>query len=200
MTRSRLVLLALVVAFAGAACGSSDDTSSGDRSAGDVTTVAGSEGDDAGDGDSDGDGSSGATNSGGLDVCALFTQADAEEALGGTALQEDSMGVNNTCNYSSADPADGASALVMYQPRALADGTVEEIAELAVAQLPGDSEGTVAPVASIDGAFSIDKDVMTQVLIPHEDGLITVSAAIVIGDNDNLASTIALAEVVAGNL
>ena len=196
MTRSRLVLLALVVAFAGAACGSSDDTSSGDPAAGDVTTVAGADSD----GDSDGDGSSGATNSGGLDVCALFTQADAEEALGGTALQEDSMGVNNTCNYSSADPADGASALVMYQPRALADGTVEEIAELAVAQLPGDSEGTVAPVASIDGAFSIDKDVMTQVLIPHEDGLITVSAAIVIGDNDNLASTIALAEVVAGNL
>lgn len=197
MTRSRLVFIALLVAFAGTACGSSDDASSGDESSAD-TTIAADAATDSGEGDDDGSG--GARNSAGLDVCDLFTKADAESALGDTEMKQEMSNVNNTCSFSSADAGDGASVVVMYQPRALNDGTVEEIAELAVAQLPGESDGTVAPVDGLDGAFSIDKDAMTQVLIPHEDGIVTVTAAKVVGDNDNLASSIALAQVVAGNL
>lgn len=197
MTRSRLAILAIVVALAGAACGSSDDSSSGDTSSGDSTTVAAANADIDG---GDGDGSGGARNSAGLDVCGLFSQSDAEAALNGTKMKAEVMNVNNTCNFVSADPADGASVIVMYQPRALADGTVEEIAELAADQLPGDSEGAVAPVDGIDGAFSLHKDAMSQVIIPHEDGIVTVTAAKVVGDNDNLAASITLAEVVAGNL
>jgi hypothetical protein len=192
MTRYRLALLTLVVALSFTACGGSGDTSSGDG-----TTVPGATTDSDSDGD---DGSGGARNSAGLDVCGLFTQADAEAVFGGTKMKGESATGNNTCSVVSDDPGDGASVVVMYQPRALADGTVEEIAKLAAAQLPGDTEGAVAAVDGIDGAFSLHKDAMTQVLIPHDGGIVTVTAMIVVGDNDNLASSIDLAKVVAGNL
>lgn len=191
MTRCRFALLTVAVAFAFTACGGSSDTSSSDPASGDATTVPGATAD---------TGSGGATDTAGLDVCGLFTQADAEAAVGGTKLTGESLNVDNSCSFESDDPAEGASVVVMYQPRALTDGTVEEIATLAEAQLPGETDGTVAPVDGIDGAFSLHKDAMAQVLIPHDDGIVTVSAMIVVGDNDNLASSIELAKVVAGNL
>lgn len=192
MTRCRLALLTIAIAFAFTACGGSNDTSSGDG-----TTVPGptAETNAVGDG-----GSGGATTSAGLDVCALFTQTDAEDVFDGTKMTAESVNVENTCSFESDDPADGASVMVMYQPRALADGTVEEIATMAEDQLPGEAEGAVAPVDGIDGAFSLHKEGLAQVLIPHNDGIVTVSAVKVIGDNDNLASSVALAEVIAGNL
>lgn len=178
------------------ACGGSDDDASsneplvtlGDEDAETDTSEADGTDADAPDAPAGGDADA-------PDLCALFSQADAEAATG-TKLVLDDEQQDGSCLYSAADPIEMTFAQVSYQVGALSDGTtVDQIAAGAKGyETPEEAELQVVQVGSAD-AVAFDLFGVSVVMMPHGDNLVSVGVM-----GNDLAAATTLAEVVAGNL
>lgn len=200
MSTHRLLTGAAAMLIALTACGSDGGSSDAATSADDsVTTIAPDDAADAADSGADdpattaGNAPTGGSALG--DVCALFTQQDAEAATGAelVLLAEQT---DDSCVYESADPTQMVVVSVNYMVDAIAETSIETLAAMTLGFASVDETGgTVDPVPSISGALSIDAFGVPTVLVPHNDDV--VMATVIGGDE---AAAVAIAEAVAGNL
>lgn len=158
--------------------GTSDDDLGDEGSADEGSVDEGLEG---GSGGSDGD------------VCSLFSEADAETALGDADLDRVESAVDQSCTYTSVDPVELKMVIVSIQPGALIGNDLGEIVE-ATGALAGDAfEMEMVPDLG-DGAFAMEVVGMPTIMVADGDDIITVTAGG--GDVD---AAVTLAKVVVGN-
>jgi hypothetical protein len=192
--KPRRFLLGLIVGMlALGACGGSGSETADDDGTGAVTTVA-TDGvaasDDSGD-DADQSGDDGASVEE-VGVCDWFTEDDAEAAAGGLELVASEDNDALACEYIDEAEYEATTARVGLRVSFLPDALDGTPLEDWIVQLK--PEAQTEPVASIDGALSVDDVTHPAVFLVHDGGVVQVTAS-----RGGLDGAVQLAEVVSGN-